>query len=94
VLIQKHIEEKSSVTLATADMTDPSGYGRIIRDGYGNIQGIVEHNDCDEKQRLITELNPGYFCFQTPFLLEALDKITPNNVKTSITCPMPAYSAA
>jgi bifunctional UDP-N-acetylglucosamine pyrophosphorylase/glucosamine-1-phosphate N-acetyltransferase len=81
VLIQKHVEENSSVTLATADMTDPSGYGRIIRDGYGNIQGIVEHNDCDEKQRLITEVNPGYFCFQTPLLLEALDKITPNNVK-------------
>lgn len=81
VLIGKHIEENSAVTLATADMPDPTGYGRIIRDGYGNIQGIVEHNDCDEKQRLITEVNPGYFCFQTPLLLEALDQITPNNVK-------------
>ncbi|MCE5186438.1 MAG: NTP transferase domain-containing protein [Planctomycetaceae bacterium] len=81
MLIQKHEEENSAVTLATANMPDPKGYGRIVRDGYGNIQGIVEHNDCDEKQRLITEINPGYFCFQTPLLLEALDKITPNNVK-------------
>ncbi len=81
VLIEKHEQEKSAVTLATAVMSDPSGYGRIIRDGYGNIQGILEHNDCDKRQRAITEINPGYFCFQTPLLLEALDKITPNNVK-------------
>lgn len=81
VLIEKHKQEKSAVTLATADMPDPSGYGRIIRDGYGNIQGILEHNDCNERQRAITEVNPGYFCFQTPLLLAALDKITPNNVK-------------
>jgi len=81
VLIEKHEQEKSAVTLATAVMSDPTGYGRIIRDGYGNIQGILEHNDCNERQRAITEVNPGYFCFQTPYLLEALDKITPNNVK-------------
>lgn len=81
VLVEKHEQEKSAVTLATAIMPDPTGYGRIVRDGYGNIQGIVEHNDCDEKQLEITEVNPGYFCFQTPMLLDALDKIRPNNVK-------------
>lgn len=81
VLLEKHQEEKSAVTLATAIMPDPAGYGRIVRDGYGNIQGIVEHNDCDEKQLAISEVNPGYFCFQTPMLLDALDKIQPNNVK-------------
>ncbi len=81
VLIEKHENEKSAVTLATAIMPEPAGYGRITRDGYGNIQGIVEHNDCDDKQLEITEVNPGYFCFQTPMLLEALDKIQPNNVK-------------
>ena len=81
VLIEKHEDEKSAVTLATAIMPEPAGYGRIVRDGYGNIQGIVEHNDCDEKQLEITEVNPGYFCFQTQMLLEALDKIQPNNVK-------------
>lgn len=81
VLIEKHESDASAVTLATAIMPEPTGYGRIVRDGYGNIQGIVEHNDCDEKQLAITEVNPGYFCFQTPLLLEALDKIRPNNVK-------------
>ena len=81
VLIEKHLNEKSAVTLATAQLSDPSGYGRIVRDGYGNIQGIVEHNDCTPEQRVISEINPGYFCFNTPLLLDALDKITPNNKK-------------
>ena len=81
VLLDKHAREKSAVTLATAMMDDPAGYGRIVRDGYGNIQGIVEHNDCDDEQRTIREINPGYFCFQTPRLLEALDQITPDNAK-------------
>jgi bifunctional UDP-N-acetylglucosamine pyrophosphorylase/glucosamine-1-phosphate N-acetyltransferase len=81
ILLDKHLQEKSAVTLATAVMSDPAGYGRIVRDGYGNIQGIIEHNDCSEEQRAIREINPGYFCFQTPLLLKALDKITPNNVK-------------
>ena len=80
-LIEKHLQEKSSVTLATAVMADPTGYGRIVRDGYGNIQGIVEHNDCNEAQRTIVEINPGYFCFNTPLLLDALNKIKPNNKK-------------
>ena len=80
-LIEKHLQEKSAVTLATAVMADPSGYGRIVRDGYGNIQGIVEHNDCNDAQRTICEINPGYFCFSTPLLLDALGKIKPNNKK-------------
>ncbi len=75
------MQDKSAVTLATAGMGDPTGYGRIVRDGYGNIQGIVEHNDCSPAQHAIAEINPGYFCFNTPLLLDALAKITPNNKK-------------
>ncbi len=81
VLIDKHISETSAVTLATAMMKDPAGYGRIVRDAWGNIQGIVEHNDCSPQQLAIQEINPGYFCFNNSLLLEALEKITPNNKK-------------
>ncbi len=81
ILLEKHGSERSAVTVATAVLDDPTGYGRIVRDSYGNIQGIVEHNDCDEQQRKIREVNTGYFCFQTPLLLKALAQIRPDNVK-------------
>jgi bifunctional UDP-N-acetylglucosamine pyrophosphorylase/glucosamine-1-phosphate N-acetyltransferase len=80
-LIEKHQREMSAATLATAILDDPTGYGRIIRDGYGNIQGIVEDGDCSQQQRTIREVNPSYYCFKNKVLFEALDKITPDNVK-------------
>ncbi len=80
-LLNKHISEKSSATLATTVLEDPTGYGRIVRDTYGNIQGIVEQNDCNEQQKQIKEVNPSYYCFDSKILFEALDEIKTNNVK-------------
>jgi len=80
-LIDKHTSEMSAATLATTILDDPTGYGRILRDSYGNIQGIVEDNDCTQEQRAIKEINPSYYCFEGDVLLEALDKITPDNAK-------------
>ncbi|MBN1818026.1 MAG: bifunctional N-acetylglucosamine-1-phosphate uridyltransferase/glucosamine-1-phosphate acetyltransferase [Sedimentisphaerales bacterium] len=80
-LLEKHESERAAVTLATTVLDNPQGYGRIVRDSYGNIQGIVEENDCTPEQRRIKEVNPSYYCFDSQVLLEALDRITPNNVK-------------
>jgi bifunctional UDP-N-acetylglucosamine pyrophosphorylase/glucosamine-1-phosphate N-acetyltransferase len=80
-LIDKHEAEQSAATLATAKLDDPSGYGRIIRDEYGNIQGIVEHSDCNVEQLKIKEVNPSYYLFNNQILQEALEKVKPNNVK-------------
>ena len=80
-LLDKHTLEMSAATLATTVLDDPAGYGRIERDSYGNIQGIVEENDCTDEQRQIKEINPSYYCFDAPILLETLDKITPDNAK-------------
>ena len=80
-LVSKHENEKASATLATAVLSDPTGYGRIVRDTYGNMQGIVEHGDCTEKQREIKEVNPSYYCFNNKAMFEALANIKPNNVK-------------
>jgi len=80
-LIEKHQKETSAATLATAILDDPTGYGRIVRDSYGNIQGIVEDGDCTVMQKTIREVNPSYYCFKNKTLFDALDKITPDNVK-------------
>jgi bifunctional UDP-N-acetylglucosamine pyrophosphorylase/glucosamine-1-phosphate N-acetyltransferase len=81
LLLEKHLSGKSAATLATTILEDPTGYGRIIRDSYGNIQGIVEENDCNPEQKRIKEVNPSYYCFDSQVLLKVLDEIKPNNVK-------------
>jgi len=80
-LIDKHEAEHSAATLATAVLEDPSGYGRIIRDAYGNIQGIVEDSDCTPAQRAVREVNPSYYLFNNQVLLKALEGVKPDNVK-------------
>jgi bifunctional UDP-N-acetylglucosamine pyrophosphorylase/glucosamine-1-phosphate N-acetyltransferase len=80
-LIEKHEAEQSAATLATAVLEDPTGYGRIIRDAYGNIQGIVEDSDCTPAQRVVKEVNPSYYLFNNQVLFKALEKVKPDNVK-------------
>ena len=80
-LFETHESQNAKVTLATTLLDDPFGYGRIVRDASGNIQGIVEQNDCTEEQKQIKEINPAYYCFDWKLLDGALDKITPNNAK-------------
>jgi bifunctional UDP-N-acetylglucosamine pyrophosphorylase/glucosamine-1-phosphate N-acetyltransferase len=81
MLLDKHNQEHSAGTLATAILKDPSGYGRIVRDSYGNLQGIIEESDCTELQKLVHEINPSYYCFQRTSILHSLEKVQPNNVK-------------
>ena len=80
-LLRKHTQERATATLATGTLEEPAGWGRIIRDEYGNFQGIIEHNDCTPEQLHITEINPSYYCFNTPRLFEALDQVRPDNKK-------------
>ncbi len=81
LLVQRHEKEHSAVTLATAVLDDPTGYGRIIRDEYGNLEGIVEQGDCTDEQRRIKEINPSYYCFDKELLFKALAEVRPDNVK-------------
>ena len=81
LLVDTHKKQNCAVTLATAVLANPTGYGRIVRDEYGNLQGIVEESDCTDEQRRITEINPSYYCFDKGLLLSALDQLKPDNVK-------------
>ena len=78
-LIEKSIDSKEAATLLTAIYDDPFGYGRIIRDEGGNVEGIVEEKDATDEQKEIAEINAGIYCFDIEALLDALKEIKPNN---------------
>jgi bifunctional UDP-N-acetylglucosamine pyrophosphorylase/glucosamine-1-phosphate N-acetyltransferase len=81
ILVDKHQTEHASATLATAVLEDPTGYGRIIRDAYGNIEGIIEHAECTPEQLKIQEVNPSYYLFNNKILFEYAEQVKPDNVK-------------
>ena len=78
-LADYHKEKGNTVTVLSAMMEDPTGYGRIIRDEKGNFVKSVEHKDANEKELASHEVNSGMYIFDTKELKEALEKITPNN---------------
>lgn len=80
-LIEKHQSEHAAATLATAVLDDPAGYGRIVRDAYGNIEGIVEHANCTPEQLKIQEVNPSYYLFDNKILFEHVSRVEPDKVK-------------
>lgn len=79
-LVKSHRENKNSVTVLTAEMEEPGGYGRIIKDG-SEIAKIVEEKDASEAERAIREVNSGVYCVEGSFLFEALKKVGSNNAQ-------------
>ncbi len=80
-LLKFHREGNAVATILTADIDDPTGYGRILRDDHKLVVGIVEQKDATEQQRLVREINSGIYVFDSPRLFEALDHITTDNVQ-------------
>jgi bifunctional UDP-N-acetylglucosamine pyrophosphorylase/glucosamine-1-phosphate N-acetyltransferase len=80
-LIKEHEEGHAAATLATAVLENPAGYGRIVRDQYGNIKSIVEDSDCTPEQLEIKEINPSYYLFNNQILFNTLQTIRPDNIK-------------
>lgn len=77
--LQLHTEKHNAVTVITAELENPCGYGRILRQDKVGIRGIVEEKDATPEQKNIAEINSGAYWFAADKLISALDKITPNN---------------
>lgn len=74
-------ENESVLSVLTAVVDDPSGYGRIIRNSQGWLERIVEEKDANEEERLIREINTGIFCINSSFLKEGILEIGRNNAQ-------------
>lgn len=80
-LFQYHTEKKAKVTVLTAQASDPTGYGRIVRNESGFVEKIVEHKDASDEERMITEINTGTYCFDNQALFDALDLVKNDNIQ-------------
>lgn len=80
-LLKHHVENNLDATLLTARMDKPTGYGRVLRDKYSSICGIVEEKDADDFQKDIKEVNTGIICFNKDRLSDALKYVKPDNRK-------------
>lgn len=80
-LVDTHIAENNAITVLTAKIDDPTGYGRIIKDEDGNFIKIVEQKDASEKEQKVNEINSGMYLFDSDILSQTLDMIDNNNAQ-------------
>ena len=80
-LLDAHHAFGAAATVLSFEPPDPRAYGRIVRDGDGRLQQIVEHADADETQRAIREVNSSIYVFAADKLWPALGRIEPVNAQ-------------
>ena len=78
-LVSTHRNSGAQVTLLTARLEDPTGYGRVFADQHGTVSSIIEHRDCSEEQRGNNLTNAGIYCFSWKSLAEVLPQLSSDN---------------
>ncbi|HIP07774.1 MAG TPA: UDP-N-acetylglucosamine diphosphorylase/glucosamine-1-phosphate N-acetyltransferase [Mariprofundaceae bacterium] len=80
-LVKSHQKSKATVSVLSAIVDTPKGYGRIVRDDKGNVSSIVEEKDATEKQRNIQEVSSGIFCVNRDALFKYLHQVGNSNAQ-------------
>ncbi len=78
-LIQKHKSTGAAATVLTTEISNPTGYGRIILDEKERIKKITEDRDLSPKEAKIREINAGTYCFDSQLLFKSLEKVRSHN---------------
>ena len=82
-LVEEHAAaDGRAVTLLTAQVADPTGYGRVLRDPAGAVTAVVEQKDATTEQAAVREVNTGVYAFDAAFLSEALARVTNDNASS------------
>jgi bifunctional UDP-N-acetylglucosamine pyrophosphorylase/glucosamine-1-phosphate N-acetyltransferase len=79
-LVEHHRQHDAAVTILTAHMANPTGYGRIIR-GSNGVERIVEEKDASDKERQVKEINTGIYLFRAPEVFAFLSQIDNSNAQ-------------
>ncbi len=89
-LLRAHAQTRAAATMATIELDDPTGYGRVVRDRDGLVERIVETKapgDATPAQLAIEEVNTGIFAFAGAALLDALGQLVPDNAQGELYLP-------
>ena len=78
-LLDGHRRGEAAATVLSAELADPTDYGRIVRDSEGRVEAIVEEKAATPEQRSIREVNSSIYCFTLGSLWPALNVLRPNN---------------
>jgi len=78
-LLQEHVRLNSDISFLSAEMANPTGYGRVRRNGAGGVERIVEERDASDEEKLIQEVSSGIFCVKRDFLFSCLQKVDNHN---------------
>lgn len=78
-LVEAHEGAGAAATVLAAEVPDPTGLGRIVRDGAGRLAQIVEERDATAEQRALREINAGIYAFDVARLRDALGKLSSDN---------------
>ncbi len=80
-LVALRASRGAAAALVTAVLADGGGYGRVVRDGNGDVTAIVEAGDADPEQLAIREVNAGTYVFDLEALRPAIAALTPDNAQ-------------
>jgi bifunctional UDP-N-acetylglucosamine pyrophosphorylase/glucosamine-1-phosphate N-acetyltransferase len=89
-LLDAHVTGGVQATLASTELDDPSGYGRVVRRSDGSVARVVETKvlgDATADELAIREVNAGLYAFDGPALEEALQRLTPDNAQGELYLP-------
>jgi bifunctional UDP-N-acetylglucosamine pyrophosphorylase/glucosamine-1-phosphate N-acetyltransferase len=81
LLLHRHAETAAAATLLAAEVADPTGYGRIVRDSDGHITAIVEERDADAATKQVREVGTSMYAFDIAKLRAALARVTTDNAQ-------------
>jgi len=86
-LLDFHSYHNNSVTVLSAKISNPKGYGRMVRDSLGSLERIVEEKDASEEQKKINEVNTGTYVFESPSVFANLKSIGKENAQNEYYLP-------
>jgi bifunctional UDP-N-acetylglucosamine pyrophosphorylase/glucosamine-1-phosphate N-acetyltransferase len=80
-LLQTHVNSNCDATILTAEINDPTGYGRVIRTDKNNLSKIVEHKDASDDELAVREINAGIYIFESRRLFQLLPQVKNENAQ-------------